>query len=201
VTVDVEEGSEDTIRALAADLGEEDAFGLRDRASGALTWLVQAHRRRTARTGRHARAHYLRTALEREKLGVAWADGERLDDLRVRRVVNVWGVGHARCASPARRWSLEARADPATNAAPAHPPARPRVRKALPRIRPLKRTTPLARVPMSAASAAKEPRCWGADAGVRPAGGSRPGALVPRSLGGCDHADCVAALCRPPPRL
>jgi hypothetical protein len=70
-------------------------------------------------------------------------------------------------------------------------------RTALKRTAPLKRTTPLARGPVSAASAAQQRKVLGRPCLVC---GARapvdPAHLVPRSLGGCDHADCVVALCR-----
>jgi hypothetical protein len=74
------------------------------------------------------------------------------------------------------------------------PPAR---RSPLSRRSPLRRTAALKRglsAPASAAQRAKvaSRRCLvcGSPARVDPAH------LVPRSLGGCDHADCVVPLCR-----
>ena len=62
---------------------------------------------------------------------------------------------------------------------------------------PLQRKTPLQRQPFTAASAPQRAkvagrRCLVCNASAR----IDPAHLVPRSLGGCDHALCVVALCR-----
>jgi predicted restriction endonuclease len=64
-------------------------------------------------------------------------------------------------------------------------------------VRPLQRATPLVRnvvAPASAAQRAKVAgrRCLACGAVTR----IDPAHLVPRSLGGCDEADCVVPLCR-----
>jgi hypothetical protein len=70
-------------------------------------------------------------------------------------------------------------------------------RAALQRTEPPKRTTPLARVPVSAASAAQRAKVRGRRCLVCAARAPvDPAHLVPRSLGCCDHFDCVVALCR-----
>jgi hypothetical protein len=69
-------------------------------------------------------------------------------------------------------------------------------RTALRRSGRLRRTTALARSPVSAASPAQRTKVAGQRClvcGERPVD---PAHLVPRSLGGCDHPDCVAPLCR-----
>ena len=63
---------------------------------------------------------------------------------------------------------------------------------------PLKRKTPLERKPFAPASAVQRAkvagrRCLVCNAATR----IDPAHLVPRSLGGCDDALCVVALCRP----
>ena len=73
----------------------------------------------------------------------------------------------------------------------------PRRRTALARRRALRRTAPLARTSASPASAiqrAKVARLRCLVCG--PATRIDPAHLVPRSLGGCDEADCVVPLCR-----
>ena len=67
----------------------------------------------------------------------------------------------------------------------------------LDRRTPLKRKTPLERKPFAPASAAQRAkvagrRCLVCNASAR----IDPAHLVPRSLGGCDDALCVVALCR-----
>jgi 5-methylcytosine-specific restriction endonuclease McrA len=63
---------------------------------------------------------------------------------------------------------------------------------------PLRRRTPLRRrAPVSPASREQREKVAGRPClvcGRRP---SDPAHLAPRSLGGCDEADCVVALCRP----
>ena len=73
----------------------------------------------------------------------------------------------------------------------------PRRRMALARRRTLRRTAPLARTSASPASAIQRAkvaglRCLVCGAATR----IDPAHLVPRSLGGCDEADCVVPLCR-----
>jgi hypothetical protein len=73
----------------------------------------------------------------------------------------------------------------------------PRRRTALARRRTLRRTAPLARTSASRASAIQRAkvaglRCLVCGAATR----IDPAHLVPRSLGGCDEADCVVPLCR-----
>jgi hypothetical protein len=73
----------------------------------------------------------------------------------------------------------------------------PRRRSALKRGRALRRSTPLARTSVAPASAAQRAkvagrRCLVCGAITR----IDPAHLVPRSLGGCDAADCVVPLCR-----
>jgi Arc/MetJ family transcription regulator len=68
----------------------------------------------------------------------------------------------------------------------------------LDRRAPLKRKTPLERKPFAPASAVQRAkvagrRCLVCNAATR----IDPAHLVPRSLGGCDDALCVVALCRP----
>jgi hypothetical protein len=81
-------------------------------------------------------------------------------------------------------------------------PKRPlRRRKGLARRAALRRKGPLRRSPVSPASPAQRGKvralaCIVCD--TRPAD---PAHLVPRSLGGCDHADCVVPLCRTHHRL
>jgi hypothetical protein len=60
----------------------------------------------------------------------------------------------------------------------------------------LRRTSPLRRSPVSPASPAQRDKVAGRAClvcGRRPVD---PAHLVPRSLGGCDHPDCVVPLCR-----
>jgi hypothetical protein len=68
---------------------------------------------------------------------------------------------------------------------------------ALARQTPLRRRTPLERSPSLAASQAQRDKVAGRACIVCGAT-SRidPAHVVPRSLGGCDHPDCVVALCR-----
>jgi len=69
-------------------------------------------------------------------------------------------------------------------------------RTALRRSAPLRRKSPLRRSPVSPASRTQRDKVRAAGCllcGARPAD---PAHLVPRSLGGCDHADCVVPLCR-----
>ncbi|MGZ4274759.1 MAG: HNH endonuclease signature motif containing protein [Solirubrobacteraceae bacterium] len=73
----------------------------------------------------------------------------------------------------------------------------PQRRFALKRGRALRRSTPLARTSVAPASAVQRAkvgglRCLVCGAMTRIA----PTHLVPRSLGGCDEADCVVPLCR-----
>jgi 5-methylcytosine-specific restriction endonuclease McrA len=63
---------------------------------------------------------------------------------------------------------------------------------------PLRRHTPLARSPSLVASDAQRQKVTGQPCVVCGATtGIDPAHVIPRSLGGCDHADCVVALCRP----
>jgi hypothetical protein len=73
----------------------------------------------------------------------------------------------------------------------------PRRRAALARRRALRRSAPLERTSVAPASAVQRAkvtglRCLVCGAATR----IDPAHLVPRSLGGCDEADCVVALCR-----
>ena len=73
----------------------------------------------------------------------------------------------------------------------------PRRRSALKRGRALRRSTPLKRTSVAPASAVQRAkvaglRCLVCGAITR----IDPTHLVPRSLGGCDEADCVVPLCR-----
>ena len=73
----------------------------------------------------------------------------------------------------------------------------PRRRSALRRGRELRRSTPLERTSVAPASAVQRAkvaglRCLVCGAMTR----IDPTHLVPRSLGGCDEADCVVPLCR-----
>ena len=73
----------------------------------------------------------------------------------------------------------------------------PRRRTALARRRTLRRTAPLARTSASPASAIQRAKVAGLRCLVCGAATSiDPAHLVPRSLGGCDEADCVVPLCR-----
>jgi hypothetical protein len=66
-----------------------------------------------------------------------------------------------------------------------------------PGVKPLRRTTPLARRALAPASAAQREAVRGAACivcGTRAA--VDPAHLVPRTMGGCDHPLCVVALCR-----
>jgi hypothetical protein len=73
----------------------------------------------------------------------------------------------------------------------------PRRRTALARRRTLRRTAPLARTSASRASAIQRAKVAGLRCLVCGAATSiDPAHLVPRSLGGCDEADCVVPLCR-----
>jgi hypothetical protein len=79
--------------------------------------------------------------------------------------------------------------------------------KGLRRTGPLKRTTrfarrtPLSRAPFAPASAEQRRKIAGLRCVVCGAGGVDPAHLVARPLGGCDHPDCVVALCRVHHRL
>ena len=80
---------------------------------------------------------------------------------------------------------------------PLHRGRGPRRRSALKRGRDLRRSTPLERTSVAPASAVRRAkvaglRCLVCDAITR----IDPTHLVPRSLGGCDEADCVVPLCR-----
>ena len=73
----------------------------------------------------------------------------------------------------------------------------PRRRAVLRRRRALRRSVPLERTSVAPASAVQRAkvaglRCLVCGAATR----IDPAHLVPRSLGGCDEADCVVALCR-----
>jgi hypothetical protein len=73
----------------------------------------------------------------------------------------------------------------------------PRRRAALARRRALRRSAPLERRSVAPASAVQRAKVAGLRCLVcRAATRIDPAHLVPRSLGGCDEADCVVALCR-----
>jgi len=68
---------------------------------------------------------------------------------------------------------------------------------ALSRQTPLRRRTPLQRSPSLAASQAQREKVAGRACIVCGATTAiDPAHVIPRSLGGCDHPDCVVALCR-----
>lgn len=69
-------------------------------------------------------------------------------------------------------------------------------RSALRRGGALRRSTPLRRSPVSPASPAQRAKVAGQACVVCGQGPVDPAHLVSRSLGGCDHPDCVVPLCR-----
>jgi hypothetical protein len=74
-------------------------------------------------------------------------------------------------------------------------------RSTLRRSGPLRRRTPLRRSAVSAASPEQRAKVAGRACLVCGEQPADPAHLVPRSLGGCDHPDCVVPLCRTHHRL